>query len=52
MSAPPPQLPAYKLIPGTNFVVDAFRHRPAKGTNNKVFFLTHAHAGGPARLAW
>lgn len=36
-------VPAYRAIPGTPFLVDAFRHRPVQ--LDKVYFLTHAHSG-------
>lgn len=34
--------PAHKVIPGTGFLVDGFRHVHPSVT---AYFLTHAHSG-------
>ena len=44
-------IPAEKVIPGTNFTVDGFRHC---SSDVQAYFLSHAHSGAPAerRLSW
>lgn len=42
-------VPAHKLIPGCNFVVDGFRHAHK---DVKAYFLSHAHSGTRLWMRW